>query len=70
MHCVPMKVLVTHSTLVFMYVMNGQRAMSLGRIRGMSPHEDSSSKGDDRIFLPPPDKFDTPTSKGIKKNCK
>ena len=36
----------------------------------MSPHEDSSSKGDDRIFLPPPDRFDTPTSKGIKKNCK
>ena len=44
--------------------------MSLGRIRGMSPHEDSSSKSDDRTFLPPPDRFDTPTSKGIKKNCK
>ena len=36
----------------------------------MRPHGDSSLEGADRNLLQPPDRFGTPTSKGIKKNCK
>ena len=36
----------------------------------MSLHEGSSSKGVSSIHLPPPGRFDIPTSKGITNNCK